>query len=449
MKEWPDGPALFAHLNDLPAPLRLLDVHAWIHSLGYSEFPVAGGALQATPMRYLDDYVGGLFLSVKAGGFTDEDEEVMALFASQAALAIVNARAHYEERRTRAHLEALVETSPVGVVVFDARTSRLLSLNREARRIAESLRRPEHTREQLMDLIVCRRADGSEVSLSSFPIERQLLNGETVRAEEMEMSVPDGRRVRMLVNSTPIHSADGAVESVVVTLQDLSPLEEVERMRAEFLGTVSHELRAPLSAIKGAAVTLFEESEALDPTEMREFHRIIVEQTNHMRSLIGDLLDTQRIETGTLSVTPEPSELVGLVEQARNTFLGGGGRHAVLIDLPDNLPWVMADRRRIVQVLSNLFSNAATHAPESAPIRVSAAREGTHVAVAVSDEGPGWRRNGWRTSSASTPVPGRVERSATAWDLRYAKGWWRRTAAAFGPRVQAPPRARRSPSPFR
>ena len=77
------------------------------------------------------------------------------------------------------------------------------------------------------------------------------------------------------------------------------------------------------------------------------------------------------------------------MERARNTFLSGGGRHGVLVDLPPDLPRAMADRRRIVQVLNNLFSNAARHAPESSPIRVTAAREGVDVAISVADEGRG------------------------------------------------------------
>ena len=104
--------------------------------------------------------------------------------------------------------------------------------------------------------------------------------------------------------------------------------------RTEFLGLVSHELREPLAVIKGSATTLMEDAVALDPAEMREFHRIIVEQANHMRGLIGDLLDAGRIDSGTLSLAPEPSEVAELVERARNTFLGGGGRHGIAIDLP-------------------------------------------------------------------------------------------------------------------
>ena len=122
---------------------------------------------------------------------------------------------------------------------------------------------------------------------------------------------------------------------------------------------------------------------------MHEFYRIIDEQANHMRGLLADLLDPERIETGTVSLAPEPAVVAGLVERARSTFLSGGGRHGVLVDMPAGLPSVMVDRRRIVQVLSNLFANAARHAPASSPIRVAAAREGAHVAVSVSDEGPG------------------------------------------------------------
>ena len=176
---------------------------------------------------------------------------------------------------------------------------------------------------------------------------------------------------------------------MVVTLQDLAPLEELERLRAEFLGMVSHELRAPLTSIKGSAATVLTAVPELDPAEMREFFRIIDEQADHMRGLVGDLLDVGRIDTGTLSVHPEPSEVAGLVERARNTFLSGGGRHGVLIDLPPDLPRAMADRRRIVQVLNNLFSNASRHAPESSPIRVTAVREGVYVAISVADQGQG------------------------------------------------------------
>ena len=75
--------------------------------------------------------------------------------------------------------------------------------------------------------------------------------GETVRAEELVLAVPDGRSVRTLINATPIRAEGGGVGSVVVTMQDLAPLDEIERMRTKFLGLVSHELRAPADRHQG------------------------------------------------------------------------------------------------------------------------------------------------------------------------------------------------------
>ena len=389
--EWPDGPRLFEYLRDLPAPLRLRDARAYVRSLGFSFALIGPMSLQGTPMRHRGTHVGNFFLGDKEGGeeFTDEDEEVLLLFAAQAATAIANACTYRDEQRARADMEALIETSPVGVVVFEARSGAAVSINQEARRIVDGLRPPGGSAEELLKVITCRRADGHEVSLAELPLAQQLSSAETVRAEEIVLSVPDGRRVKTLINATPIHSADGELESMVVTMQDLAPLEDLERMRAEFLGMVSHELRAPLAAIKGSAATALGASRRLDAAEVRQFFRIIEGQADQMDGLISDLLDAGRIETGTLSVAPEPTDVTALVDQARNTFVSGGGRHAVRIDLPPELPQVMADRQRIVQVLNNLFSNAARHSPESSPIQVAGAVDGVHVATSVTDEGRG------------------------------------------------------------
>ena len=382
MEEWPDGLRLFGQLGSLATPLRLPDLDAWTRSLGCAPFPVRCGAFQATPMRHRGEAAGGFFLGGKEGGFTDADEEMLVLFAQQAASAIANARAHRDEQRTRADMEALVETCPVGVVVFDAATAMPLSFNREARRILAGLRMVDSSPEKWREAVVCRRGDGREVTLGA------LVDAETVRAEEVEISVAGGGSVRALVDATPIHAAGGAVERVVATLQDLAPFEALERARAEFLELVSHELRAPLAAIRGSASTALEDPREPDRDELRQYLRIVEDQAGRMSGLIGDLLDAGRIGTGTLAVAATPTELAGIVERARTAFAGGGGRHAVTIEVPEGLR-VMADVRRIVQVLCNLFNNAARHSVETAPIHVSAAREGAEAVVSVTDGGEG------------------------------------------------------------
>ena len=391
LKEWEPALRFFEHLRDLPGPLRLADVPTYIRSIGYTPHPMLPKTFQSTPMRHRGVHVGTFFLGRKQGGreFTDEDEEVLVLFASQAAAAIANARTHRDEQRARSSLEALVDTSPVGVVVFDAKTAQPVLLNREGRRIVEGLRTPGHRLEQLLEVITCRSSDGRKVSLAEFPMKRVIDDAVTVRAEEVVLSVPDGRRITMLINCTPIHSDAGAVESMIVTMQDLAPFQELNRLRAEFLGMVSHELRAPLAAVKGSAATVLGSSRVLDRTEMQQFFRIIEVQADHMDNLISDLLDAGRIDSGMLSVDSKPVNVAELVEQARTTFLSGGGRQTIRIDLPLDLPRVMADEHRIVQVLNNLFSNASQYAPESSVIHVGAVRDGVHVAISVTDEGQG------------------------------------------------------------
>ncbi len=389
---WPDGPRCFEHFRDLAGPLRRADISSYVRKTGFTaaRMPAACAFLVA-PLLHLGEKAGILFLAGKADGgeFTDEDEEDLLQLASQAAAAIANARKYRGEQRTRADLESLVEISPVGVVVVEAVTGSPVSMNREAKRIGENLRLPGKPIKALLEVATCRFADGREISLDQFSLAQVLHSAETVRDVEVVVSIPDGRSVTVLVSATPVRGEDGAVTSMVVTMQDLAALQELDRTRAEFLSMVSHELRAPLTSIKGSATTVLNASRELDPAEVRQFFRIIDEQANLMDSLIGDLLDAGRTDTGTLSVTPEPSEVTLLVDQARNTFLSGGARHNVLIDLPPDLPPVLADRKRIVQVFNNLLSNAARHSAATTPIRISAERDGVYVAVAVADEGRG------------------------------------------------------------
>ena len=392
--ELPNGMLFFEQLSRISEPLRLRDFHGYIRELSLPEFrpPMAVSSplpFLAAPLRHRGESVGAIYVGEKEVEFTQEDEETLVMFASQAALVIANARRHRDEQRARADLETLVNTTPVGVLVFDAKTGGVTSVNREARRIVSDLCAPGGSAEQLLEVLTFRRADGREVSLQEFPLAQGLMTGETVRAEEIVLLAPDGRSVTTLVNATPIFSEDGEVESVVVTLQDMTPMEDLERLRAEFLGMVSHELRTPLAAIKGSADTLLEAAAELDPAEMTQFFRIIRDQSENMRHLIGDLLDVARIETGTLPVSPEPVEATVLVDEARSRFQSGGGRNNLQIDLPPDLPRVLADRRRIVQVLNNLLSNAARHSSELSPIRVAAVRDGVHVAFSVADYGVG------------------------------------------------------------
>ena len=385
--EMPQGLGFFEYLSGLKVPLRVTDIASHLSALGMPDFspPVPASSLLVAPVRHRGTGVGTIYLAHDIAGreFSQEDQETLVMFASQAALVIANARRYREELRARADLETLVNTSPVGVVVFDAGTGTPSFINREALRIVDVLRDPGQSPEQLLEEVTFRRADGREVSLREYPLALALNSGETVRAEEIVIQVPDGRRVSTIVNATPIVSEDGGVASMVVILQDLAPMKELGLQRAEFLSRVSEELLAPLSSIKGSAAAVLEDLYRLDLAKVRQFFSIIEGQADRMRGLIWDLLEVARIEAGTLNLALEATDLASLVEQARASFLGGGSGNPSEVDLPSDLPWVMADRQRVLQVLDRLLSSASGYSPDGSVITINARREGQQVALCV------------------------------------------------------------------
>ncbi|MDE2933965.1 MAG: response regulator [Chloroflexota bacterium] len=394
LEETPSKPELSAYLCEQTEPLRLSDLSAELAKLGIPDLEPPLGPVRSfllAPIRLGSEQLGAVYLADKADGseFTPEDEAAMAMFASQAALAIANERRYRDEQKARTDLESLIDISPVGVVVFDTKTGMPVSYNREALRIVSTLYDGDACIEDMMESLTVRREDGLEIAIPDPSLTQALAMGETLHAEELVFSVPDGRSVKTLVNATPIRTEDGEVETLILTMQDMSSLEELERLRAEFLAMVSHELRTPLATLKGSVTALLNPPSALKPEESHQFFTIIDAQIDRMHVLVSDLLDVARIETGTFAISPEPTDVAVLVAEARNAFLSGGGGHGIEIEIPAELPWVMADRLRIVQVLNNLLNNGARHSPGTSPLRVTAAAEGIHVAISVSDQGRG------------------------------------------------------------
>ena len=384
----PKGLGLLGYLNEVPRPLRLRDIASHPSSAGFPENHPPMKTFLGAPVRHLGETVGNIYLTEKEGGreFTTEDEDTLVLFAAQAAMAIANALSHRAEQQARGDLEALINVSPVGVLVFDAKTGDLVSVNEETRRIVGSLNAPGRALNQLLEVMSLRTVDGQEIPLDELPTARALRSGETVIADEVVIHLPNGRAVTTLVNARPIYREDGEAVSVVATIQDITPLEEMKRQRTEFLGMMSHELMTPLTAIKGSAATMLSFPQTSDPAETRQFLRIIEEQADLMRHLINNLVDMTQIESGTLSVTPEPTSLEDLVEQAVQDFIREEPTNTLTVDVAPDLPRVMADRRRVFQVLSTLFAAASGGSRGPSAIRVSVSLEDVYVAVSVEHE---------------------------------------------------------------
>jgi PAS domain S-box-containing protein len=186
---------------------------------------------------------------------------------------------------------------------------------------------------------------------------------------------------------------DGTLLGGFGTVQDITERklaeEALEKLRTEFMGMVTHELKTPLTAIKGSAATALGSQRPLLAEENRELFEIIDEQADRLRELMDNLLDATRIEAGTLSVSPEPTDLREVLEEARATFARGGGLHRIRLEMPDDMPRVLADRRRLFQVLMNLLNNAGMFSSPTEPITVAAEHDSLQVTVHVRDRGRG------------------------------------------------------------
>ncbi len=187
--------------------------------------------------------------------------------------------------------------------------------------------------------------------------------GEAVPYEK-EYIRKDGVRVPILIGAAATQQAPLRVVCFVVDLTERRRIEEeLERTRSEFLGEVSHELKTPLTAIKGSASMALTSKAPPSDAEARELFTVIDEQADRLRELIGNLLDMTRIEAGSLPVNPQPERLSQLIEEAVSTFGRSAFDHPVTVVMPPSLPPVYADRRRLVQVVMNLLTNAAKASP--------------------------------------------------------------------------------------
>jgi signal transduction histidine kinase len=173
----------------------------------------------------------------------------------------------------------------------------------------------------------------------------------------------------------------------------IKELRELERMKDAFFNTISHDLRIPVTGILGYGEMLEEGLVGDLGPEQREFVQHIIEAARRMTGLLNDLLDFARLEAGRLAITPRPISLLELVQQALNTMRPAIERKQLSLrtDLPAELPDVLADPDRVIQVLSNLLSNATKFTPEGGTITVLAAMrpDGSALRVAVSDTGVG------------------------------------------------------------
>ncbi len=330
-------------------------------------------------------------------GFDTADLGLFRAFANQAGIALDNARlvarlrqkidlanaelieANRELKLEKSRIEAIVRGMADGLVALDA--AGIVQLVNPAAELMLGVREQElqgrHFEEafshdglrDLMDAAV--HADD--------------------RPRRAEVAVEEPERRILAAYASPV-PGDGDQEApIIVALSDITALKELSEMKSDYVSAVSHELRSPLTSIKGFVAALGgNHGQELDPPTREDFHTIIQHECDRLLRLINDLLDVSRLEAG--KPLRLNLETVDIAERLRQAIQAQGtytDRHRFALHLPDGLSPVQGDPDRFDQIVANLLSNAVKYSPDGGNISVAVRDVDGHIEVAVTDSGIG------------------------------------------------------------
>jgi len=229
---------------------------------------------------------------------------------------------------------------------------------------------------------------GSPDALRSL-IERALVDPGIQPEGFLEQCWPEQRTLR--VATVPVQDSGGPASAVLFGFVDVSEIRAASQAKDELLSLVGHELKAPLTAITASLDLLHIDHGASLDADVTEYLQIMEEAAGHLRSILDDLLDLSRIEAGRVGLQVRSMDMNGLVRHTLGTLrpLIEKKRHAVVLQLAQNLPRVYGDSVRLTQVLYNLVSNAVKYTNAGGTITITTAAKDMRVQVSVSDTGVG------------------------------------------------------------
>ncbi len=298
--------------------------------------------------------------------FAERDVHLLSALADYAAVAVENARLYQEAEMERHKMRAVLRETEEGVVILNPR----------------------------LEILLCNPAAGAALGLGldvtgrsaletiHQPSLRDLLttSSRTGRPLRGEVGTRDGRTYSAQV--TPVEEV-----GFVLMMQDITHLKELDRVKSEFVSTVSHDLRTPLTTVRGY-VDLLAKVGPLNE-QQQEFVARVQKSITHITDLIGDLLDLGRIEAG-YDLEMEPLHLEGIIDGAVEEFrLVAEEKGQTLRWKRRVLPLVRGNPRRLRQVIENLLSNGIKYTQEGGWVAVEATEEKGYVVVRVTDNGMG------------------------------------------------------------
>jgi PAS domain S-box-containing protein len=367
----PDGQALGRRLQEIAA-----DTHLPLRQV------------IALPLAFRQTTVGVIYVFRAAVNvaFSPDDEQFLQAFADHAAIAVSNARLYEGVLREKQRLDAIIEQSADGVMILDSRW-RITTFNRAMEQLtgwprAEAIGRP------CAEALAIETAQGVNICLVDCPLQRRPPESNPI--VEGWITARDGRRRYVQSRYAVQRGPNGEFLGAIANVRDITHQKIEEETQNTFISVISHELKTPVSIIKGYAETLGREDANWDQATLRDGLQVISEEADRLAQQIGDLLEVSRLHAGGMRLELTEWSLPPLVARVVERFAGQAGEaFSFELRLPDDLPAVHADYERTRTVLENLISNALKYSPEGGVIRIAAHVNGDHAIVSVSDQGIG------------------------------------------------------------
>jgi PAS domain S-box-containing protein len=313
---------------------------------------------------------------------SEAESSLVEALASQIETRRENERLFKETVDQRSHLSDVIGNTSDGIFVVSSDRA-LLSWNPAMERIT-GISRSGAVNRPCDEVLMLRR--GGEDTVPGAPAPLRL---ERAEPQDALLTRPDGSERWIRYTSSPMPAHKGERTAFVIVARDVTTELETEQLKSDFVATVSHELRSPLTPLKGFIAALRDNLVDDSPETRSEYYAIMWRSVERLEHLIGDLLDVSRVEAGKLALESRAFELGKLVDACVQQAHRELGARPVEILRPDPALFVVADPFRMEQVVMNLLSNAFKYSTPDSRIEIRISRMGTSATVDVHNEGDG------------------------------------------------------------
>lgn len=342
----------------------------------------------ALPMIAERELLGVIFIfRAHSSRFSPDDRQILASFADYAAIAVNNARLYEASVTERARLDALLDSSADGIMVLRPN----LRVERFNRALVALTGWPasEAVGREHDDLIVWARRSSpltlEDAVAQGWPTEE----GRPLYVEG-ELRRRNGSLVSVGITYAPLMTRSGRLLNIIGTARDITRFREADALKDTFISVVSHELKTPVSIIKGYAETLRRFEARADPSLVEDMLDGITQEADRLARLVDDLLDASRLQAGGLPFREvEDVDLRFIAERVVERYRPQTTKHELVLDVPEDFPMVEGEPRRLEQALDNLVSNAIKYSPRGGRVEIRGRANPAEVVLSVADEGVG------------------------------------------------------------